>query len=253
MNVYAVRDENYESDLAKVEYEMEHGYKDYSCLSDAFLHDDSLYEESGEIYKYLEEKGLLPDGKLITINEVEQMIVEKEKQEGLTEEIKSGESVNWENLEYTFKPAISSHSDDSTSEKISKVSVDFLHDVADKYPNYCDVSEVTNRNPKDYETVILFHTDEDVKDFKVYSLEITNSEEMGDEDFIPMYKRTEIYRTADFKKDTPIAVPLSFPTHFANNGFSYKDTDGKTKAFIVDTSESEPSVEVSPMHGNILN
>ena len=48
----------------------------------------------------------MPEDKLVTINDLEQMIAQKEKKEGLTEEIKNGKTLIWEELAYTFEQAI---------------------------------------------------------------------------------------------------------------------------------------------------
>ena len=103
VTVWALIDETHEHD-DNDEDEFANGYKGYFYTQ--LLHDDSLYEESGEIYECLKQNDRLPEGKLVTINEVEQMIAKKEEKEGLTEEIKSGKTLTWEELAYTFEPAI---------------------------------------------------------------------------------------------------------------------------------------------------
>ena len=103
VTVWALIDETHEYD-DNDEDEFENGFKGYFYTQ--LLHDDSLYEESGEIYEYLRQNNRLPEDKLVTINDLEQMIAQKEKKEGLTEEIKNGKTLIWEELAYTFEQAI---------------------------------------------------------------------------------------------------------------------------------------------------
>ncbi len=101
VTVYAMVDQaDKPDDNAEDEFEL--GYKGY-CFSDwSIIHNDSLYEKSGKIYEHFEQRGLLSAEDLVTINELDKMIAEKEKKEGLTEEIKSGKTIEWEELNYSF-------------------------------------------------------------------------------------------------------------------------------------------------------
>lgn len=58
-------------------------------------YDDSIYESGYCIKDYLESEGV----KVYNIKDVEQMIADKEKTEGLTEEIKNAPMVEWTTLE----------------------------------------------------------------------------------------------------------------------------------------------------------
>ena len=110
IDLYALIDENDKFDKED-DSEYEDGYRSY--FFSKLVNDDSLYEESGEIYKHVTENGYQPDGKLVTVSEIEKMIADKEKQEGLTEEIKNGEPLEWKKLKYSFEPEISSYNADN--------------------------------------------------------------------------------------------------------------------------------------------
>ena len=122
----------------------------------------------------------------------------------------------------------------------SKVSVDYLDDVKDQYPDYEDAAKVMGVNTSDYETVILFYTDEDVEDFRVFSLD-NNIDENG----IPDYIATEVFKTSELKKDAPVAVPLNFPGDMSLNGFCYKGADGNLQTFTVGISGEDGSLVIN--------
>ena len=121
------------------------------------------------------------------------------------------------------------------------VLADYLEDVVDRYPDYIDASEQMNGSRTDYETVILFHTDRDVEDFRVFSLEM-NIDDNG----IPDFTATEVFRTGELKKDTPIAVPLSFPGDMSHNGFCFKGPDGNLETFTISQSGMDGSLVINP-------
>ena len=86
-----------------------------------------------------------------------------------------------------------------------------------------------------------------MKDFKIFTLHVNNIEEMGDSDFVPKYDVTEIYNAPELKKDTPIAIPLSFPSHFPDAGFSYTDEEGNVKKFTIIQSGKDGSLAIYRM------
>lgn len=129
---------------------------------------------------------------------------------------------------------------DTEQAKNPEVSADYLEDVKGLYPNYVDASEVMKADSTGYETFALFHTDEDVEDFRVFSLEL-NFDENGNVDFIP----TEVFRSEELKKDAPIAVPLNYPGDMSLNGFCYKGPDGKYKTFTVGISGKDGSLVIN--------
>ena len=124
--------------------------------------------------------------------------------------------------------------------KKPEVSADYLDDVKALYPDYVDASEAMKVSSSEYETMVLFHTDGNVEDFRVYSLEL-NFDENGDVDYIP----TEVFRSAELKKDTPIAVPLYFPGDMSLNGFCYKEPDGNEKTYTISISGKDGSLVIN--------
>ena len=121
-----------------------------------------------------------------------------------------------------------------------KVSADYLDDVKGQYPDYVDASEIMHVNSSDYDTEILFHTDGDVDDFRVFSMEL-NIDENGNMDLTP----TEVFRATELKKDAPIAVPLSFPGDMSLNGFCYEGPDGSLLTFTVGMSGMDGSLVIN--------
>ena len=123
------------------------------------------------------------------------------------------------------------------------VQADFFADVKDRYPNYIKASESVNVDSSDYvnQPVILFHTDGNAEDFRVYSIE-TNIGNDGRADYIP----TEVFHAGELTKDAPVAVTLDFPGDFSVNGFSYKGSDGNVKTFIISLSGEDGSLVITP-------
>ncbi len=73
------------------------------------VNDDALYEDSHPLKQFFNNEGL----HIYTLNEIDQMIADKEEQEGLTEDIKNGENVVWGTLDYDFVPYIATYNDDN--------------------------------------------------------------------------------------------------------------------------------------------
>lgn len=69
--------------------------------------DDSIYEDTYPLKQFYEKEGL----KTYTTKEIDQMIADKEIKEGLTEDVKNGEQVDWEPIEITFEPYIATYND----------------------------------------------------------------------------------------------------------------------------------------------
>lgn len=124
--------------------------------------------------------------------------------------------------------------------KNPNVSADYLDNIKEIYPNYINASDIMKVNCSDYETVILFYTDESVADFRVFSLDL-DIDESGNPNFIP----TEVFRTAKLEKDIPIAVPLNFPGDMSLNGFSYKGNDENINTFTVGISGKDGSLVIN--------
>ena len=87
---------------------------------------------------------------------------------------------------------------------------------------------------------IVFNTDENVEDFRVYSLELDIHDD-GTVDYIP----TEVYREAELTKDSPATVHLEFPGDMSLNGFSYKGSDGSVKTFTIGISGMDGSLVIN--------
>ena len=150
-----------------------------------------------------------------------------------------GPSKDVETVDEAVTEADDNDQDSSTPEHSESftVSADYLEDVKGQYPDYMDASESMHGNRTDYETMILFHTDGDVEDFRVFSLEL-NIDEDGNVDYTP----TEVFSATELKRDAPIAVPLSFPGDMSLNGFCYKGSDGNLKTFIIGISGMDGSL-----------
>ena len=122
----------------------------------------------------------------------------------------------------------------------AKVSADYLDDVKGQYSEYVDASETMNVDSAQYEAVILFHTDKNVEDFRVFSLGL-GIDENGSVGYIP----TEVYCSAELRKDAPIAVPLNFPGDMSLNGFSYKESDDNLKTYTIGISGKDGSLVIN--------
>ena len=64
--------------------------------------DDSYYQAGNAIYDFFTENGV----EIVPISTIDQMIADKEAAEGLTEEIKNGAPVEWQELHVNFQPVI---------------------------------------------------------------------------------------------------------------------------------------------------
>jgi hypothetical protein len=87
------------------------GFKSY--FYSELIGDDEVYSEDHPLMQFFEAEGL----KIYTLEEVDEKIAEKEKSEGLTEEIKNGKDVEWQTLSYDFEPYISSLNSDNLLER----------------------------------------------------------------------------------------------------------------------------------------
>ncbi len=135
--------------------------------------------------------------------------------------------------------ADNSNQDSSNTEldEENLVSADYLDNMKDQYHNYVNATESMKVDSSDYEAVILFYAEEDVEDFRVFSLD-NNIDEDGNANYIP----TEVYRSTNLKKDAPVAVPLNFPGDMSLNGFCYRGSDGTLHTFTVGISGKDGSI-----------
>ena len=74
----------------------ENGFKGYFYAD--LEADASIYEDSNPLKKLFDKEGL----KVYTLDEIDQMIADKEASEGLTEEVKNGAVADWQPLSYNF-------------------------------------------------------------------------------------------------------------------------------------------------------
>lgn len=122
-----------------------------------------------------------------------------------------------------------------------KVRVDYFDDV--NYQNYYDDASEYMDAGVEYDTKVLFRTDEGVADFKLLSLSLRDV----DADGKAIFDITEVFNIPGLRAGIPLAVPMSFPGDIPSNGFSYTDTDGTTKAFCIGVSGFDGSLVVSPI------
>lgn len=73
------------------------------------IYDDSIYEDAYPLKSYFDSYGVT----IYTMTEIENMIEEKEAQEGVTETIRNGKEAVWTNLDYSFEPYIANYNDDN--------------------------------------------------------------------------------------------------------------------------------------------
>lgn len=122
-----------------------------------------------------------------------------------------------------------------------KVRVDYFDDV--NYQNeYDDASKYMDRGTQ-YDTRVLFRSEEGVADFKLLSLSLKDVDANGKATF----DITEVFSIPNLRAGIPLAVPMSFPGDIPSNGFSYTDKDGSTKAFSIGVSGLDSSLVVLPM------
>ena len=121
-----------------------------------------------------------------------------------------------------------------------KVRVDFFDDV--NYQSYYD--DASEYMPAaEYETKILFRSEEGAADFKLLALSLRDV----DTDGRAAYDITEVFNIPGLRAGIPLAVPMSFPGDMPSNGFSYTDTDGSTKTYAIGISGRDGSLIVTPL------
>jgi hypothetical protein len=122
-----------------------------------------------------------------------------------------------------------------------KVRVDYLDDAAYRYSYYDDAAEYMPAG--EYETTILFQSEEGVKDFKLLALTLNGVDANGAASF----DIETVFNIPSLRAGIPVAVPMSFPGDIPSNGFSYTDADGSTKTYAVGMSGLDGSLVVSPL------
>lgn len=69
----------------------------------------------------------------------------------------------------------------------------------------------------EYSVTLVFRAREDVRDFKLLTLELKDVDESGK----PDYRITELWRTEELKAGVPLTADVSFPGDIPTSGFSY--------------------------------
>ena len=128
--------------------------------------------------------------------------------------------------------------------------MDYLADVMDEIGEFEDAGDYDkafdrNQGKKsDYEVMVLFRTKEDVFDFTILSLALTDVRADGQ----AVFDREEMLCIPTLKADMPLAVPMVFPGDTPTNCFSYKDGEGITRAFSVAISGFDGSLAVDEIY-----
>lgn len=102
--------ENYYFSYAFFEekYDFDINYFKNFCYT-SITYNDSIFEDSHPLKKYYSEH----EEEVYNLNDIKKMISKKEKEEGVTEDIKNGEEADWRKLKITFTPNISVYNDDN--------------------------------------------------------------------------------------------------------------------------------------------
>lgn len=124
-----------------------------------------------------------------------------------------------------------------------KVYADYYDDAAYKYTKIEDASQYMKNVDPAYEVKVLFQTDEDVKDFRLLALSLKDVDANGHASF----DVTELFCVPLVRPDAPLMVPMNFPGDMPSNGFSYTDTDGKTKTYTISMSGFDGALVTAPI------
>lgn len=123
-----------------------------------------------------------------------------------------------------------------------KVRADYYEDVSGTLIAYEDGSDYFPAGAI-FDTKVVFRCEEDIKDFKVLSLNLLDVDASGHASF----DIHEQYTIATLHADKPLVAPMSFPGDLPSNGFSYTDTDGTTKTFAINISGKDGSLVIEPL------
>lgn len=124
-----------------------------------------------------------------------------------------------------------------------KVHADFFDDVSYKYPfyQYDDAYEYVDGS--DYETRVMFRSDEGVMNFKLLALTLRDVDAEGHAAF----DVETVFSIPSLRAGIPLAVPMNFPGDIPSNGFSYTDTDGTTRTYSISISGRDGSLVIAPL------
>ncbi len=125
-----------------------------------------------------------------------------------------------------------------------KVRADFFDEAAHQNVQYeYDDASKFFASDEQFETTVLFCSDEGVKDFKLLALTLKDVDANGDADF----DVSEVFSVPELRANVPLMVPMNFPGDIPSNGFSYTDTDGTTRTYSVSISGRDGSLVIAPL------
>ncbi len=125
-----------------------------------------------------------------------------------------------------------------------KVRADFFDEAAhqDVQYEYDDATGLLAAGGE-YETKVLFRSEEGVSDFKLLALTLRDVDANGHATF----DIAEAFSVPQLRAGVPLMVPMSFPGDIPSNGFSYTDADGTTKTYTVSISGRDGSLVIAPL------
>ena len=104
-----------------------------------------------------------------------------------------------------------------------------------KHPGPYDVFVAAQSEPL---AGVLFSVNNPVKNFKVLSLSFKDFDNNGK----PVFLVKELYTKDVFRPDRQLLVKFAFFGSIPNNGFSYTDSNGKTRCYFVSESGKDGSL-----------
>lgn len=97
----------------------------------------------------------------------------------------------------------------------------------------------------EYAVDVLFEAYEKVSDFRVYALKSEGFDENG----VPDFSLTELYRYAAFTPEKALVLTMTFGEILPTYGFSYKDAEGNTHLYGVIESGMDGSAVLTEIRG----
>ena len=98
---------------------------------------------------------------------------------------------------------------------------------------------------REYAVDVLIEAYTKVSDFRVYSLKSEGIDENG----VPDFSLTELYRYASFTPDKALVLTMTFGEILPTYGFSYKDAAGDTHLYGILASGMDGSAFLTEIHG----
>lgn len=113
--------------------------------------------------------------------------------------------------------------------------LDNAKSIGDDFPELAPTGD-------EYEVSVVFRAREDVTDFKLLSLSLTDVDAAGN----PVYEVTELCVLPELKAGVPLTVPMTFPGDMPTVGFSYRE-NGADRQFSVSQSGRDGALVVVPI------